>query len=186
MEKSLVYRLKVRTPDDPAFSAVARMVNPPAIDPEKTRFVPAYAGFNIGEGADVDISYFHEPPSAAPWRRPRSGFDRHLRSEELWVVVEGDFYLPLGLCRYPDDPEDVPHPDDMLCFTFREGDLFVLRPNVWHCGPWPVRPGISVRFYMLLSGHRKAASGQNVDHITRRFPGDVAILPDVDEDGRPR
>lgn len=186
MNKEWIHRLKVRTPDDPLFASVARMVNPPQGSASERAFVPAYAGFDIGDGSQVDISYFYEPPAPQPWLKPRNNFDRHLRTEELWVVAEGEILLPLGPCRHPDDPEDEPRPEEMSCFAFRQGDLFVLRPNVWHCGPWPLVPNAPVRFYMFLSGHRKATSGANVDHITRRFPEGVGILPDVDDQGRAR
>jgi hypothetical protein len=39
---------------------------------------------------------------------------------------------------------------------------------------------------MMLSGHRKADSGENVDHIIKEFPDGASIFPDVDEGGQPR
>jgi hypothetical protein len=179
------HRLKVRTPDDPLFASVARMVNPPRATAERTLFEPAYASFDIAAGTTVDVSYFYEPPSARPWEKGRTGFDRHLATDELWVVTEGDLLLPLAPCARPDDPEDEPRPEQFLCFAFRAGDLFVVKPNVWHCGPWAAADR-AVRFFMMLSGHRKAAAGGNVDHIVKRFPEGVEILPDVDDRGRPR
>src|ERR1700737_5006868 len=127
--QTTIHRLKVRATDDPLFDTVARLVNPPAGEPTQTTFLPAYAGFNIGTGADVDISYFGAPPSDRPWDSPRGRFDRHLRTEELWVVAEGDFYVPMAVCRRPDDPQDSPRHEDMLCFFVKEGDLFTVRPN---------------------------------------------------------
>jgi hypothetical protein len=181
-----LHRLQVRTTDDPLFETVARLVNPPTEEVDKSVFLPAYAGFNIGTGADVDISYFGATPSDRPWATPRRRFDRHLRTDELWVVTEGDFYVPMAACRRPNDPEDLPRAQDMLCFFVKRGDLFVVRPNVWHAGPWAAQPGMAVRFFMLLSGHRKADSGSNVDHIVRDFEGESAIVPDVDASGQPR
>jgi len=61
-----------------------------------------------------------------------------------------------------------------------------MRPNVWHTGPWPAQAGQAVRFFMMLSGHRKADSGENVDHIIKEFPDGASIFPDVDEGGQPR
>lgn len=189
MSESTIYRLRVRSTDDPAFETVARLVNPPATERDKTVFLPAYAGFNIADGSDVDISYFYAPPSSPSQFTPRKRFDRHLRTEELWVVAEGDFLLPLAPCRNPDDSDDRPRPEDFSCFAIKQGDMFVLRPNVWHCGPWPTRAGTPVRFFMMLSGHRKQAVSENTDYVDfyqRDFSDDVGILPDVDEVGRPR
>ncbi len=185
MDATPITRLKVRNTDDPLFATVARMVNPPQADDATPRFLAAYAGFDIGEGSQVDISFLYQPPSERPWEQPRSGFDRHWRTEELWLVTEGDFYLPLALARHPDDHEDLPLPEDMLCFVIREGDLFVLKPNVWHAGPWATKPGQAVAFYMLLSGHRQAVSGGYLDFGVRQLAGGAAVLPDVDGEGRP-
>lgn len=186
MDNPQIHRLKVLPTQHSRFADVARMVNPPRKSDHERSFIPAYAGFDIADGSQVDISYFYEPPADRPWLQPRSNFDRHVRTEELWIVTEGDFLLPLGPCQHPEDLQDEPSPDQMACFEFHAGDLFVLRPNVWHCGPWPLHSNQAVRFYMLLSGHRKATSGENIDHLTRRFPEGVAIVPEVDEDGRPR
>jgi hypothetical protein len=182
----MIHKLKILPTDHPSFASVARMVNPPVAESDKTLFEPAYAGFNIAEGVDVDISYFYGPPAKAPWTTPRNRFDRHLRTEELWMVTEGDFYLPLMACARPEDGEELPTPAGMMCFKVNQGDMFVLKPNVWHCGPWAASPDCAVRFYMFLSGHRKASGGENVDFIVKNFAGDDAVLPDVDELGRPR
>jgi hypothetical protein len=180
-----VHKLDIRSTEDPLFNDLARMVNPQTESPYQKAFVPAYAGFNIADGTDVDISYYFDPSEGRPWQSPRKQFDRHLRTEELWVVTEGDFYLPLMACEHPDDPEDRPDPKKMLCFRIKKGDLFVLKPNVWHCGPWAARSGEPVQFYMFLSGHRAASKGGNVDHLVRPFVGDVAILPNVNSEGAP-
>jgi hypothetical protein len=180
----VIHKLPMRTVDDPAFATVARMVNPPPTEPDKRAFLPAYAGFNIADGSDVDISYYYAPPAPVSDWPARRRFDRHLRTEELWVVTEGDFLLPLAACRNPDDPDDAPRPEDFLCFAIKQGDLFVLRPNVWHCGPWPTREGAAVRFLMMLSGHRKSTEQQAadyVDFIQREFPEDTGILPELEQ-----
>ncbi|TBL79074.1 hypothetical protein [Paenibacillus thalictri] len=185
MRELNIHKLKIRTTDDPLFETVARMAKPPQMTSEKSLFAPAYGSFNIADGTVVDLSYLYEPGSDTPWSKPRNRFDRHLFTEELWMVSEGDFYVPFGLCKNPDDPEDIPQPDEIHCFLIRKGDVFVLKPNVWHCGPWPREKGMAVSFYMALSGHRQSASGGNVDYIMKDFAGDWAILPDLDDSGRP-
>lgn len=185
MDKPFITRLKVRSTKDPLFATVARMVNPPEADEAKACFLPAYGGFDIAEGTQVDISFLYQPPSERPWLQLKSGFDRHWRTEELWIVTGADFYLPLAPARYADDRDELPHLEDMLCFAIKQGDLFVLKPNVWHTGPWAVKPGQAVQFYMLLSGHRQAVSGGYLDLGVRNFAGAAAVLPDVDDSGRP-
>lgn len=181
MTEQTIHRLEVRPLTDPLFETVARLVNPPEVDPSAVAFLPAYAGFDVADGSVVDISYFYAPPSDPSKPAPRRMFDRHLRTEELWVVAEGDFLLPLSACRFPEDPDDPPRPEDFLCFAVSEGDMFVLKPNVWHCGPWPTREGTPVKFFMFLSGHRKPADAGGdddyVDFYQRYFPEGVAVVP---------
>lgn len=189
MSEQTIHRLKVRPTTDALFETVARLVNPPAVSRTETSFLPAYAQFDIADGTEVDLSYFYAPPADPSRPKPRSRFDRHLRTDELWVVAEGDFFLPLSACRYPDDPDDPPRPEDFLCFSIKPGDLFVIQPNVWHCGPWPAKPDTPVRFYMLLSGHRKGGTGERgefVDFYQVDFPGNMVVVPDLDGLGRPR
>lgn len=185
MGEPVITRLKVRSTEDPLFGTVARMVKPPEVDEGTPYFLPAFAGFDIAEGTQVDISVVYQPLSDRPWAQPRSDFDRHWRTEELWIVAEGDFYVPLAPARHPENQDELPHPEDMLCFAIKQGDLFVLKPNVWHTGPWAMKAGQAVRFYMLLSGHREAVSGGHVDYAVRHFPGEAAVIPDVDDSGRP-
>jgi hypothetical protein len=175
-----IQRLQVLSTDDPSFAEVARMVNIPPVTPEG-KFFPAYDGFNIGAGSDVDISWL-DVAAGYPYRVV-AGFDRHLHTEELFIATEGDFYFPAAPCRHPDDPEDMPTPEDFRCWHIKQGDMFVLKPNVWHDGCWPVDANRMVRFIMILSGHRGSASGLDgrVDHIVKRFPEGVGILVDAAE-----
>lgn len=183
MSEETIHRLEIRPITDPLFETVARLVNPPSVNEAETTFLPAYAGFDIADGSEVDISYFYAPPANPSLPDPRRRFDRHLRTEELWVVVEGDFLLPLSACRYPEDPEDPPRPEDFLCFAVNDGDMFVIKPNVWHCGPWPTRAGSPVRFFMFLAGHRKSSDASGVvdfiDFYQREFEEGITIVPAI-------
>ena len=77
--------IPVMDTDAPEFEKVARKVNWPKRDPGRpSQFWPAMSGFNIGSGADVDISYLESSRSD-----PSNGFDRHLNTEELFVCLEG-------------------------------------------------------------------------------------------------
>jgi hypothetical protein len=170
-------KLPIRATDSPEFAAVARRINPPERDPAKpAQFFPAYDGFDIGQGTRVDVSHFYAHGGHEPHR---AGFDRHLESEELWIAVKGDFYVPAAPCGRPGDLEEMPPVEQMQCFLIREGDVFALKPNVWHAGVWPVVPGDRIEFMMLLSGHRQTGDGRPLDNPIRRVP-DTEIVPDFD------
>jgi hypothetical protein len=172
-------KLPVFTTDTVAFASVARLVTPNVPDETVTNFLPAYAQFSLGEGSLADISFFFEPPSAHPWDEPRVIADRHIRTEELWLPTRGEFVVALGMAEDPNDAQSPPRGDEMRCFVVREGEAFVVLRNVWHCGPWPLHKGEPVRFYMILSGHRKEnGSGASVDHVLREFTCPGGILPE--------
>ena len=120
--------------DDPRYSHLARRIAFPESDrSQRTKFYPAFTGFNVGSGADVDVSFLYSFS-----REPSAGFDRHLRTEEMFVPLEGDFCMPLAACKNLDDPDEQPTPDDFVCTIIPRGEAIILRPNVWHNGGWPV------------------------------------------------
>lgn len=176
MAEIQIHRLNVLSSDDPSFAEVARKVVPPPRAP-KGEFYPAYVGFNVGSGSDVDISWL-DVAAGYPYR-PVTGFDRHLHTEELFIATEGDYYFPACLCRRPEDSDEVPSPEDFKCWLIKQGEMYVLKPNVWHDGCWPVDASRMVRFIMILSGHRASAQGGRVDHIVKRFAEGRGILVDV-------
>lgn len=169
-----VHRIPIVSLDDPSYAHLARRVTFPASDRSKTLdFFPAFEGFNTGDGA-IDVSLFYSFDT-----EPQAMFDRHLRTEEFFIPVEGDFYIPLAPCRDAADPDEQPAPDDFVCALVREGEGMILNANVWHNGGWPADPQKGTRFLMILSGHR-AGSGVDgrVDHIVKEFPAGTTILPD--------
>lgn len=170
-----IVKLPVKPVESPEFAAIARRIEPPRRDLTKpSEFFAAWASFAIGQGPTVDVSFLYSNHPRVP---RAASFDRHLHSEELWVPLEGAFYLPAGPCAST-DPDEVPPVERMHCFLIRVGDFFALKPNVWHGGVWPVVPGATVRFMMILSGHRKTAVGRALDNPVRRVP-DTQILPDA-------
>jgi hypothetical protein len=174
MTDTAVHQIPIVSPEDPRYERLARRVVFPMSDPAKAgEFFPAFAGFNIPD-TSVDVSFLYSFR-----REPTAGFDRHLRTEEMFVVLEGDFVIPMAPCKDPADPEEEPSPEDFVAALVRQGEAIILRPNVWHNGGWPVDPERGTRYVMVLSGHRAGGSHQGrADHIVKKFPGGATIAPD--------
>jgi hypothetical protein len=170
-----IHKLEVLPISDPSFDKVGRYIKPPPATPGKSEFYPAYTGFNIGAGSDVDISWLYV--AAAPWQ-PKVGWDRHITTEELFIATEGDYYFPAAPCRNPDDPDDIPQPEDFVCWRVNQGDMYVLKPNMWHDGCWAVDPNQMIKFIMVLSGHRASEGGGHVDYYRKQFPEGLAVFID--------
>jgi hypothetical protein len=169
-----VNRIPIVSLDDPTYQHLARRVAFPDSDRARGgQFFPAHAGLTLPDN-NVDVSFLYSFR-----REPTTGFDRHLRTEEMFVLLEGDLVIPLAPCRNPDDPDEVPTPDEFVAALVPQGEAIILRPNVWHNGGWPVDPERGVRYIMVLSGHRAGAGHQGrVDHVVQRFAGGAAITPD--------
>jgi len=169
-----VHRIPIVSLDDPRYAHLARRIKfPEAAREQRSKFFPAFAGFEIPD-TNVDVSFlfsFRKEPSV--------GFDRHLRTEEMFVPLDGDFVIPLAACKNPDDPDEIPTPDEFVAALVPQSEAIILRPNVWHNGGWPVDAERGVRYIMVLSGHRAGSSHQGrVDHIVQKFAGGAAIVPD--------
>jgi mannose-6-phosphate isomerase-like protein (cupin superfamily) len=181
MAEATIYQIEVRSTDDPEFAKVARKISLPERDKDSPlQFWPALAGFNVGSESNIDISYLESTD-----RAPTGIFDRHLRTEELFVCLDGEYIVPLAPCRNSDDPDELPRPEDLLCFHIKAGDLYVLKANVWHNGGWPAPGSEKMRYIMVLSGHRSGEGHQGrVDYIMKELPDGAQILPKVGGTGQ--
>lgn len=174
MAESSVRRIPIVSLADARYSRLARLITFPVSDAGKgVEFFPAIAGFNIGSGSLVDLSFLCNFVSA-----PSGGVDRHARTEELFVPLDGDMCLPLAPCGEPDNPASIPDTDEFVGVLVRHGQALILSANVWHNGGWPVDPVKGVRYIMVLSGHRPEQGRDGyMDFITATLPGGRSLLP---------
>jgi mannose-6-phosphate isomerase-like protein (cupin superfamily) len=185
MSTEKIVRLPVLSTDDPHFAEIARMVTLPDVDPAAgIQFFPAFDGFDTGEeGAQrIDVSYLF-----VPWHRdPLTSFDKHPNNEELFVVLQGDFYMVIGSA----EGGEYPSVEEMHCFHIKQGEMFVQKKNVWHTACWPLSKTEPVRYLMILSGHRAVeggtvdlsqGEGNRLDHHIRSLPDNVGVLAEFPE-----
>jgi mannose-6-phosphate isomerase-like protein (cupin superfamily) len=179
-----IAHLPVLPTSDPSFAAIAHMVTLPDVDPASgIQFFPAFDGFDTGEDGSqrIDVSYLY-----VPWHRdPLTDFDKHPNNEELFVVLQGDFYMVIGSA----DGGELPQVEEMRCYHIKQGDIFIQKKNVWHTACWPLDASRPVKYLMILSGHRSASggaadstqgTGNRVDHHMRSLPDNYAVLPQFD------
>ena len=177
MNKKKILSIPIYSTDHPYFKEIARMVDLPSTELEKgIQFYPAIDGFETGaEGSEkVDISFL-----SVPYHRDAlNSFDKHPHNEELFVVLQGSFYMIVG----SSEGGEMPLCEELHCFKIEEGTVFVQKRNVWHTACWPLHKDKPVRYLMILSGHR-ALDGQEVklDHYVRELPDNMAVIPDFPE-----
>ena len=175
MAEPRVHRIPLVSLERPEHARLARrLAFPASVRAEGIHFYPAFAGFNVGSGSDVDVSFLFSFT-----RAPSGGFDRHLRTEEMFVPLDGDLCIPLAPCREPGNPKEQPTPEDFVCAIVPQGEAIILSPNVWHAAGWPVDGEKGVRYIMVLSGHRAGQGHQGyVDYIAMELADGVRIYPD--------
>jgi hypothetical protein len=176
MAEPRIHRIPIVSLADPRYAPLARLVTFPPSDMRRDdEFFPAIAGFDIGGGSTVDVSFLYSFT-----RKPCGGFDRHLRTQEMFVPLDGDLCLPLAACREPDNVNEQPKPEDFVGVLVRHGEAVILSANVWHTGGWPLDAQKGVRYIMVLSGHRAGQGPQGfVDYILTTLPEGIAIFPEV-------
>jgi hypothetical protein len=164
------------------FRQLARLIELPraADDADDLVFTPAFGRLEIGNGSIVDISHLHIPPLPDPLAeaRHRPLIDRHLDSEEVWLVTRGE--LVMGMAESAEAGDTVPSVHEFRLFHVREGEMFVLPRGRWHGGIWGARPNEPAEFLMFLSGHRAGDDGELVDHIMESYPEDVSVRPSAE------
>ena len=175
MTEKNVRRIPIVSLDDSRYSRLARLVVfPPSAKPGVMEFFPAIAGFNIGSGVDVDLSFLYSFNM-----EPSGGVDRHIRTEEMFVPLDGDLCLPLAPCEEAYGGAIPPRIENFVGVRICHGEALILSKNVWHNGGWPVDAKSGVRYIMVLSGHREAhAGGGPIDFVTATLPGQGTIIPD--------
>ncbi len=173
LEKKTI-RIPVQSTEDPSFNEIGRMVYLPETCCERgIQFFPAFEGFETSTKGNelIDLSYLY-----VPWHRdPLFEFDIHPDNEELFIILQGDFYMITGAGRSGEEPAV----EDMRCYHLKQGDIFIQKKNVWHTACWPLDRSTDVKYLMILRGHRTIDSqGAKLDHNIRNLRDNTAVIPD--------
>ena len=109
------------------FKKFGTVVNTPKTQPSlKSGYVPNLATFYIDGEAEIGVCTIHK--STEPMKR----MERHLRTMEIFVSIEGDFLLAMSRPQNPADPENIPQAEEVKVFHVKEGQTVVMKPGSWH------------------------------------------------------
>ena len=77
------------------------------------------------------------------WSRSRHNnpllkMERHLKTTEIYIAIEGDFIFPVTRPMRLDVPNLQPSVEDVIGFHVKEGQTLIMKPGMWHWGPWPI------------------------------------------------
>jgi ureidoglycolate hydrolase len=109
------------------FLEFGTVVNTPKTDPSlSSGYVPQLATFNIDGETEIGICTVHKSTEPMTW------MERHLKTMEVFISIEGDFLLAMSRPQDPADPEHIPQADAVRAFHVREGQTVVMQPGSWH------------------------------------------------------
>jgi len=109
------------------FAEFGTVVNTPKTESSfKSGYVPKIATFYIDGEAEIGICTIHKNADPITW------MERHLRTMEIFISIEGDFLLAMNRPAEPSDPKGVPQTEDVRIFHVREGQTVVMKPGSWH------------------------------------------------------
>ena len=121
------------------FKPFGQLVETPKSDPMlKTGWVPAAGTYQIDGETAVSIW------SRIRHNEPLVKMERHLKTPEIYVAVEGDFIFPVTKPLPLDDPDLQPSVEDVVGLRVKEGQTLIMKPGMWHWGPWPVSERCSI------------------------------------------
>jgi ureidoglycolate lyase len=130
-------KLKVETLTRDSFAPYGSIVSKPDTSPtSKMEGLDYWAG--VSTLPDVqgpfDVGYAVLEP------RPfvQDHFERHMRTPELLMPVDGDMIVVVGHADHPDEPGRLPAKDRYAAFKVPEGVAIIMKSGVWHWAPFPV------------------------------------------------
>jgi len=63
--------------------------------------------------------------------------ERHVKTPEVLVPIEGDFVLPVALSKDLEDPDERPSAENVEAFYVNDKQCLVMAEGVWHWAPFP-------------------------------------------------
>ena len=106
----------------------------------------------------------------SPFRQKCS--ERHMKTPEFLLPVNGDMILILGPPEYPNEPSRLPDFSRFAAFKIKAGEAVLLKPGVWHYAGMPFEDEIYM-YCIYASG-----TGEN-DLALVDFPNGTVLEVDI-------
>ena len=93
---------------------------------------------NFKNGGDVRIYEFKKRAFSFDW------LERHLNTYEILIPYDGNpSVIGVAKPRDPQDPDDLPHGEDVKLFFWDGKDTLILNKGIWHTAPFPITEKIT-------------------------------------------
>ena len=159
-----------------SFDRFGSVIGPPRATPDATG--PGWRWWGEtqllgGDGRPFGVGYLDLVPTAMQF----SWAERHMRSLEAIVPLDGDCLVYVGPSDHADEPQRLPALDSFKVYKVRAGQGVILDPGVWHGAPLAVERPVRA-LVLLLEG-----TGANDTAVVRFDDTPVEISPNDAQEG---
>ncbi len=125
------------------FARYGKVIEIPRENPEyiseRFNLWPRLGRMKVDKEIQIGISTFFKRPLRF------AQMERHLKSMEVMLFLNGIFYMPFAVAE-GNDPNEIPKVADVRIFKFNSHQGVVLNYGVWHWTPFPLTEGTSGMF----------------------------------------
>jgi len=142
--KQLTIKVKKITPTSFAkFGKVAdAKIKPPLVDAENLKFWTTITTYTVDGETEIALCQVKKSVDSVEM------LERHVKTPEILVPIEGDFILPVAPAGNLQDPEETPEASSVEAFLVRSDQAVVMEKGVWHTAPIPI--GEETSFFVIF------------------------------------
>ena len=160
-------KLKAQPIGASAFALFGQVVSIPQAEP-----TASLEGMDFWAGVATlpDLGAAYGVGYATQAKRPfrQTSVERHLKTPELLMPVDGDMIVVVGPPDYLDEPQRLPAPERFVAFRVAEGQGVIFKPGVWHWAPFAV--DATIRLLVIF-----AAGTPQSDAVVVAIPPDGVL-----------
>lgn len=137
-------RVKAKKLTAESFSKFGKVVEiPGTLDETKTvNYWGTLATFKVEGESEVGVCLVKKNLNRL------DSMERHVKTPEVLVPIDGDFVLPVALSKDLEDPDERPNAENVEAFYVNDKQCLVMAEGVWHWAPFPV--GEQASFFVIF------------------------------------
>jgi len=162
--KQLTVKVKMITPSSFAkFGKVAdSKIKPPLVDAENLKFWTTIATYTVEGDTEIALCQVKNSTNSVGM------LERHIKTPEILVPIEGDFILPVAPAGNLQDTDEIPEASGVEAFLVHSDQAVVMEKGVWHTAPIPT--GKEISFFVIF---RKETTKQ--DAVFKKLKNDETV-----------
>ena len=137
-------------------------IKPPLVDAENLKFWTTIATYTVDGETEIALCQVKKSVDSVGM------LERHVKTPEILVPIEGDFILPVAPVGNLQDSAETPEATSVEAFLVRSDQAVVMERGVWHTAPIPI--GKETSFFVIF---RKETTKQ--DAVFKKLKNDETV-----------